>query len=221
MKKGIPVSFGYIPMGIAYAILAGKAGLTGVQTVSMSLLVFAGAGQIVAVSMLAQGATLLAIVATTFIINLRNFIMSACVINKAEGSSLPLNLLASFGVTDESFAIFVLMKESSIWTYLGLITVTFSSWVAGAAIGVAISGFLPLIIANSFNIALYALFVAIIVPGIKRNKRIGLLVIMTAILNFVLQLFIDSSASLIIATILGAFIGVHLVNDDMKMGDCE
>ena len=72
LRLGIPITFGYIPMGIGYAALAIKAGLTPFETVSMSVLIYAGAGQIMIATMLAQGATLFNIVLTSFVLNFRD-----------------------------------------------------------------------------------------------------------------------------------------------------
>jgi predicted branched-subunit amino acid permease len=199
-------------MGIGYAALAIKAGLNPIETVSMSFFVFAGAGQFMAVSMLAGGASLIAIVLTSFVVNFRYFIMNFVVYNKVEESNLPLNILSAHLVVDESFAIFSLLEESSIWIYIGLAGIAFLSWVFGAAIGVVLLDFLPVIVTNSFNIALYALFVAILVPSVKRSSRIGIMVVITGILNYVLQFFI-ANWSVIAATLIGAAIGMYIVPD--------
>lgn len=205
-------------MGIGYAALAIKAGLNPVQTVLMSFFVYAGAGQIMAVSMLAQGATFLAIVLTSFVVNLRYFVMNTCVYNKVEESSLPLNILSAHLAVDESFAMFSLMEESSIWIYIGLAGIAFLSWVFGAFIGVMVLNILPVIVTNSFNISLYALFVALLVPAIKNSKELAVLVVLTALLNTVLQFFIGNW-SLIVATLLGAIIGMYIVDDETILGD--
>ncbi|AMK15994.1 branched-chain amino acid transport protein AzlC [Methanobrevibacter olleyae] len=205
-------------MGIGYAALAIKAGLNSFQTILMSFFVYAGAGQIMAVSMLAQGATMLAIVLTSFVVNLRYFVMNACVYNKVEESSLPLNILSAHLAVDESFAMFSLMEESSIWTYMGLAGIAFSSWVFGALIGVLVLNILPVIVTNSFNISLYALFVALLVPAIKNSKELAILVVITAILNVILQFFIGNW-SLIVATLLGTVIGMYIVDDETILGD--
>lgn len=218
IKKGIPITFGYVPMGIGYAALAIKAGLNPIETVSMSFFVFAGAGQFMAVSMLAGGASLIAIVLTSFVVNFRYFIMNFVVYNKVEESNLPLNILSAHLVVDESFAIFSLLEESSIWIYIGLAGIAFLSWVFGAAIGVVLLDFLPVIVTNSFNIALYALFVAILVPSVKRSSRIGIMVVITGILNYVLQFFI-ANWSVIAATLIGAAIGMYIVPDDDLSAD--
>ncbi|HIH35572.1 MAG TPA: branched-chain amino acid ABC transporter permease [Methanosphaera sp.] len=205
-------------MGIGYAALAIKAGLTPLQTVGFSVLVYAGAGEIIAVTMLLNGATALAIILTNFVVNLRYFVMNVCVYNKVEKSSLLVNALSSHLTTDESFAMFSLMDESSIWTYIGLSLTSWLSWILGAAIGVFVLDLLPVIVTNSFNISLYALFVAILVPNIKKNYRIGLLVIITGIINIILQTVIGNW-SIIVSTLLGALIGVYIINDGYFLTD--
>lgn len=217
-KKAIPITMGYIPMGIGYAALAIKAGLTPLQTVGFSILVYAGAGEIIAVTMLLNGATAFAIILTNFVVNLRYFVMNVCVYNKVQKTSPLLNALSCHLTTDESFAMFSLMDESSIWTYIGLSLTSWLSWILGAAIGVFVLDLLPVIVTNSFNISLYALFVAILIPNVKKNYRIGLLVIITGIMNIILQTIIGNW-SIIVSTLLGALIGVYLINDAYFLTD--
>ncbi|MBQ9026806.1 MAG: AzlC family ABC transporter permease [Methanobrevibacter sp.] len=212
-KSAIPIAFGYIPMGIGYAALALKAGFNPFQTVSFSVLVYAGAGEIIAATMLANGATALAIILTNFVVNLRYMVMNTAIYNKMSENSLLTNILTAHLVTDESFAIFSFENESSVWFYSGLSITSWLSWILGAAIGVFVLDFLPEIVTNSFNISLYALFIAILVPAVKHNKRLGLLVVITALLNVILQ-FVVGNWSLIISTLLGAFIGMYIVDDE-------
>ena len=212
-KKGIPITFGYVPMGIGYAAIAIKAGFTPLQTISMSFLVYAGAGQIIAASMALSGATVIAIVLTNFVVNLRYFVMSTCVLNKVEESNTPLNILAAHVTVDESFAMFSLSEDSNIWVYLGIAITAWLSWCLGAGIGVVLLDMLPVIVTNSFNISLYALFVAILTPAIKENRQIALLVLITAILNVVLGQFLGNW-SLIVSTLAGAAVGMYIVDDE-------
>jgi len=216
-KKGVPIAFGYVPMGIGYAAIAIKAGMTPIQTISMSVLVYAGAGQIIAASMLLSGATAMAIILTNFVVNLRYFVMSTCVLNQVEKSSLPLNILAAHVTVDESFAMFSLSEDSNIWIYLGIAIFAWLSWILGAGIGVVVLDLLPVIVTNSFNISLYALFVAILVPSIKESKQIALLVLITAVLNIVLGQFLGNW-SLIVSTLVGAAVGMYIVDDEYILG---
>ena len=216
-RKGIPITFGYVPMGIGYAAIAIKAGMTPLQTVSMSVLVYAGAGQIIAASMLLSGATAMAIILTNFVVNLRYFVISTCVLNQVEESNTPLNILAAHVTVDESFAMFSLSEDSNIWIYLGIAIIAWLSWILGAGIGVVVLDLLPVIVTNSFNISLYALFVAILIPSIKESKQIALLVLITAVLNVVLGQFLGNW-SLIVSTLVGAAIGMYIVDDEYILG---
>lgn len=200
-------------MGIGYAAIAIKAGFTPLQTISMSFLVYAGAGQIIAASMALTGASVMAIVLTNFVVNLRYFVMSTCVLNQVEESNLGLNILASHVTVDESFAMFSLSEDSSIWIYLGIAITAWLSWCLGAGIGVVLLDILPVIVTNSFNISLYALFVAILTPAVKESKQIALLVLITAVLNIVLSQFLGNWA-LIVSTLVGAAVGMYIVDDE-------
>ena len=104
IRAGIPVILGFVPVGIAYAIMARQAGLTIAQTCGMSAMVFAGASQMMAVGMYAQGAGIFAMVLATFILNLRHLIMSTCVMNRMKDGGTAARLLSAFGITDEGFA---------------------------------------------------------------------------------------------------------------------
>jgi 4-azaleucine resistance transporter AzlC len=76
-RQTLPIILGYVPVGFAYGVLAQKSGLSGINTLLMSLLVYAGSAQLIAVGLFAAGAAPLAIVATTFVVNLRHLLMSA------------------------------------------------------------------------------------------------------------------------------------------------
>lgn len=221
MRAGIPVIFGFIPVGIAYAIMARQAGFSVFQTCLMSLSVFAGASQMMSAGMYAQGASIIAIIITTFILNLRHVIMSICVANKMKPKGILTKLVTSFGVTDESFAIFTTEKKenASPAFFLGLILVTYSSWNVGTLIGAIASSFLPEILSASLGIALYAMFIAILMPGLSGNFKLGLLVALTAVCNTLLSLFMESSWALIASTLICAFIGVFFV--ELKEDDAD
>ena len=216
VRAGIPVIFGFIPVGIAYALMARQAGFTAFETIYMSVSVFAGASQMMATGMYAQNAGIAAIVLATFLLNLRHLIMSTCVMNKMQPTATWLKLLASFGVTDESFALFTTAKDehSHIAYFFGMITVTYSSWIAGSAIGALASDFLPAILTASFGIALYAMFIGLLVPSIPGNMRLGLLVLLTAVCNTILTQIMPSSWALIVSTLACTFAGVFFVELD-------
>ncbi len=213
-RAGIPVVLGFIPVGIAFGVMARQAGFSTLETCLMSLSVYAGASEMMAVGMYAQGAGILAIIIATFFLNLRHIIMSTCVFSRMKASKLGLRLLAAFGVTDESFAVFTTIPEKQCTPafFLGLILVTYSSWNIGTLIGAAASDLLPPIVTASLGIALYAMFIGLLMPGLRGNFRLFLLVLFTAVVNSLLSLCIPSSWALIISTLAGAAAGVFFVD---------
>lgn len=218
VHAGLPVIPGFIPVGIAYAVMALSARFNAAETILMSVTVFAGASQMMAVGMYTQGAGMLAIILATFMLNLRHLIMSTCVIHLIRHSPLPVRLLASLGVTDESFGIFTTRQaeDHTAAYFFGLITVTYSAWIAGTALGVFASGLLPDVLTASFSIALYAIFIGIMVPNLTRNLRLALLVLMTAGCNTALSQMMDSSWALILSTLICAALGVFFVDPDTE-----
>ncbi len=215
IKKSVPVFFGFLPVAITFAIMASNVGMSGLETAAMSVFVFAGASQIMAVQMLGSGAGMLSIIIATFVLNLRHLIMSTCVFRKVRIKNFFLKLFGAMAVTDEGFAIITTEDEENCTVpfTLGTITLIYGSWVVGTLIGVLASDILPTIVADSFGVALYALFIALIVPDVKKNLRLLIIVAITAVMNSVLCLFLESSWSIIISTLAGAAVGTFIVDD--------
>ena len=221
LRMSTPVILGFIPVAIAFAIMASSAGLTAFESVSMSVFVFAGASQMMSVGMIADGAGYLAIVVATFIINLRHIIMSTCVFERMKGARAFERILLAFGVTDESFAIFTTTdrEKCNKWYFLGIFTGTYLSWIIGTFIGTFLNSFLPDSVSGSLGISLYAMFIALLVPKVKTNLRLLIVVIITALINLLLQLVIEPSWALIVATLVGAAVGIFIVRDEEESGE--
>ena len=211
-KASIPIVLGFIPVGIAYAIMASEAGFKPSEAVFMSAFVFAGASEMMAVGMYKQQATVLMIALATFMMNLRHVIMSTCVFEKTERVGVFKRLFLGFFVTDESFAVTTSEKGKCSFPFFATLGVVhYLAWLVGTAIGAYTAFLIPKAISVSLGISLYAMFIGLIVPGIKRNLPLLVLVCGTAVLNTVLSAFIDSSYSLIVSTLVGAFVGVFFV----------
>lgn len=218
LRASVPVILGFIPIAIAFAVMAQQSGFSPAETTFMSAAVLAGAAQMMSTGMVAQGASVITIVIATFILNLRHLIMSTCVMAKMKPCPTWLRLIASFGVTDESFAVFTTEGEenSDIVFFLGLVCGTYLSWVIGSFVGALFSSLLPARLSMSLGIALYAMFIALLLPGLRNNGRLLVLALVTAVLNSIFCLFMASSWALIAATLLGAFIGVFFVELEDK-----
>lgn len=214
-KISVPVIFGFVPVAIAFAIMALSAGLNEIETILMSVFVFAGASQMMAVGMLGAGAGVISIVIATFIMNFRHFIMGTCVFERMGKTGLLSKLVCAFGVTDESFAIFSTTdrEKCNKWYFGGIFAVTYLSWVVGTIIGAFANSVLPEAVSNSFGIALYAMFIGLLMPTVKKSARLLALVVVTALINLALRSFLEPSWALIASTLIGAGIGMFLVMD--------
>ena len=213
VRAGLPIMLGYVPIGIAYAVMARQAGLSVGQTCLMSLTVYAGASQMMAAGMLAEHGGFLAIVLATFVLNLRHIIMSTCVMHRMEPASLPLRLLAAFGVTDESFALFTTGsgKSRSVFFFLGIHAAIYLSWNLGTLLGALAMDLLPPILTASLGVSLYAMFISILMPDLPGNGKLALLVLLTALCNTLLCRVMAASWALIVSTLLCAFVGSFFV----------
>ena len=218
LKASVPVILGYIPIAIAFAVMAGQAGFTAGETTFMSVAVLAGAAQIMSTGMVAQGAPIITIIIATFILNLRHLIMSTCVMARLKPCSVWLRLLAAFGVTDESFAVFTTegKDNADIMFFLGLSFGAYLSWVLGSFAGALFSSLLPEMLSMSLGVALYAMFIGLLLPNLTANFRLLLLAVMTAVCNSILCTFMASSWALVVSTLLCALIGTFFVELEEK-----
>ncbi|MDX5474596.1 MAG: AzlC family ABC transporter permease [Bacillaceae bacterium] len=220
VQAGIAIAIGYIPIAITFGLLAKSVGLTAAETVMMSLFVFAGAAQYMSLNMLALGLGTFEIVLTTFILNIRHFLMSTTLNEKVEEDSLWKKALYSFGITDETFSV-TATKEGTIPTgyMFGVITVSFSSWVISSGVGHVIGSGLPSTLQESMSIALYAMFVGLLVPSLKKHRKIVVLAATAAMLNtFFLQIVqLQQGWAIICATIISA-VGIEFIFQRFQKG---
>lgn len=218
LTAGIPMAIGFIPIAIAFGLLAKSTGLPIYATISMSFIVFAGASQFMAVNLLALGVGYPAILLTTLILNSRHFLMSASLSQKVEQNvSKKWLALISFGITDESFMIASMRHEEKLSPsfIFGVNLIGFSSWNIGTWIGVFLGAGLPLSIQTSMGIALYVMFIGLLIPAIKKSHPYLIITIIAILISSVLHWApffngLSSGWSIIITAILAALIGALL-----------
>lgn len=165
-RAGIPIAVGYVPIAIAFGILAKQAGLSGVQALGMSAIVYAGASQFASLSLFSGSASPIAIAFATLVLNFRHFLMSASMAQKLP-SHAPSAL--GLGVTDETFVVAMAEERLTPTFFLGLIVTVYLSWSAGTIIGAVFSTFIPEVLARGMSVGLYAMFIAILVPGARKS----------------------------------------------------
>jgi len=187
IQAGISIAIGYFPVAIAFGLLAERTGLSIAETVMMSAIVFAGAAQYMSLSLIAAHVGAWEIIMTTFIVNIRHFLMSASLNEKVEKDSIWKKALYGFGVTDETYAVAAVRQEMVTAPYMfGLCSMAYSSWVINSGIGYIVGENLPAFLQESMGIALYALFIGLLVPSLKKHRKIIVLALLSAVINSVL-----------------------------------
>lgn len=209
MQAGTTIAIGYFPVALTFGLLAEQTGLTIMETVMMSIFVYAGASQYISLSFIAAGVGVFEIILTTFIVNIRHFLMSASLNEKVEKDSSWKRALYSFGITDETFSV-ASVKEGTVTTsYLfGLFLISYLSWVINSGIGHVVGVNLPVVLQESMAIALYALFIGLLVPSLKKHRKVIALAAFAAIVNsiFTLTGWLSSGWSIVIATLSSSVI---------------
>lgn len=170
-KNAWPVVMGYGPIGFAYGVLAAQAGLTPWETGTMSLLVYAGASQFIAVGMLGAGAGWAAIAATTFLVNLRHLLMSAALSPYFPAVRRRVLAALSFFVTDESFAVgsgvFARRGSGDANFFAGLSITAYVSWFAASMAGAFVGGAVDVPAALGLDFALTAMFIGLLAGSLR------------------------------------------------------
>jgi 4-azaleucine resistance transporter AzlC len=212
LREGVlaawPIWLGYVPIGLAFGVLAEKGGLLPAEIGLMSFLVFAGSSQFIAVSMLASGASSGAIVATTFAVNLRHLLMSSSLaVHLGSLGRAGLSLFA-YGITDESFAVNWTRFREGHWHWREALVVNHTSnavWVSSTVAGGYLGQFIP---AGAFGLdyALIAMFLCLLVFQLR-----GRIYLLTALLagglSVMLSLAVPGNTYIVIASASAAMIG--------------
>lgn len=219
IAKGVPIIIGYLPIALSYGILATQAGIPLFHTVLMSILVYAGASQFVAVNMVALGATSIEIILTTFVLNFRHFVMSMSWVHRYTKFPLPWKASLTYWLTDETFAVSMLHTNENRATdgpyyHLGLMVSAYSSWVLGSLGGGLLASIIPPDIGASMSMGLYAMFIGLLLPAVRSNWKLGLVAAVAAVLGTILNNVIDIGWAIVLATIAAAFIGVLITDDE-------
>lgn len=215
LSHGIPIALGYFSVSFGFGILAVKSGLQAIEAILISLTNLTSAGQAAGVGIIASAGTLIEMAATQFVINLRYSLMGLSLSQKLDSSFTTLHrLIASFGITDEIFAVASSQKEKLVPTYMyGLISISATGWVSGTAAG-AIAGLaLPAALTAAMGIMLYGMFIAIIIPAARSSKKDFVVILLAAAFSAVFKYLLPSVSfgfAIIISAVAAAVIGAIL-----------
>lgn len=185
IKDGTPIALGYFAVSVAFGVSAVGSKVPWWGATLISLTNLTSAGQKAGVDVMAAGGGALLLVLTTLIINMRYFLMGVSVSQKVESNmSLWKRLLAAFGITDEIYAVSMNRKTCLTASYMaGLIIPPVFGWTGGTLLGAVATGFMPEMLAQAMGIALYGMFIAVIVPPAKANKAVLCAVVMAIALS--------------------------------------
>ena len=174
IRDGLPICMGYFSVSMAFGLTAVLSGVPIWAAVMVSITNLTSAGQFAGMNLIAAQGALGEIGLTTFIINLRYFLMSISLSQKVEQKmTMKERLAVSFGITDEIFAVSMQRDREVTSAYMaGLIITPVLGWTSGTFVGAAATSFMPEVLSNALGIALYGMFIAVIVPPAREHKNV-------------------------------------------------
>lgn len=178
MRDGVPIAAGYFAVAFSLGIAGRNAGLTALQGFVISVLNHASAGEYAGITLIAANATYFEMALTIFITNARYLLMSCALSQKfAPETSMLHRVGVGFGVTDEIFGITMARPGSvePLYTYGAMLT-AIPCWALGTAMGITAGNILPLRVVSALSVALYGMFLAIIIPPARKDKVVAVLV---------------------------------------------
>lgn len=226
LKDGIPIALGYFSVSFSFGILALGGGLTIFQAALTSLTNVTSAGQFAGLQIIIAGGTLLEMVLTQFIINLRYALMSLSLSQKlSEKVTFGQRLLIAFANTDEIFAVAMAHGKALTYPYMaGLQILPILGWTAGTAVGAAAGSVLPGSVNSALSVALYGMFIAVVVPVAKKIRPVLLVAVLAMVMScllYYLPIFsgISAGVSIIICTVAASAVGAVLFPVHEEGGD--
>ena len=214
LKNGIPIGLGYFAVAFSLGIVASNAGLNAFEGFLTSLLINASAGESAGFTAIGEKVPYLQIILVTIVSNARYILMSFALSQKINPKENIIHrLLLGFYLTDEFFGLAIEQDPycNPYYSY-GAICFAAPCWAIGTALGIVMGNILPFRIVSSLSVALYGMFLAIIIPPAKKDKVIALLIVISFISSYLLSRYtnISSSAITIVLTIVISSFGALL-----------
>ena len=212
MTHGIPIALGYISVSFGFGIAAVRAGLSVAAAVGISASNLTSAGQAAGVEIIAAGGTLIELALSQLVINLRYSLMGLSLSQKLDDSfTLPHRLLASYGITDEIFAVAAAQPGKLKPSYMyGLILISALGWTGGTLLGAVAGQALPQMFTAAMGILLYGMFIAIIIPPSRKSRRVFGAVLIAALISLLFK-FVFTKVSVGFAIIISASVAAAVM----------
>lgn len=184
IRLGTPIFLGYVPVGMAFGVLATTIGFTATQAVICSATALAGAGQFIALNLMKSGAEVLAVVTATTVVNLRYVLFGATLSPYLAGMSLPRQALLAFTLTDETFAVNVNDRRQGLSTgasMAGVGAVAWSGWVSGTAVGALAAAWIGDPARWGVDFAMPAMFIALLIALAEDRRHVAVAALAAAL----------------------------------------
>ena len=179
MRDGLPIGLGYFAVAFSLGIVARNAGLTPIQGFIASFFNVASAGEYALFTSIQQATSFIEIALITLVVNARYLLMSTALTQRFDPKTTLIHrFLIGFGVTDEIFGYI-----NPVYNY-GAILVAIPLWSIGTSLGIIAGNFLPARVVSALSVALYGMFLAIIVPPAKKNLVIMISVLISFAASF-------------------------------------
>ena len=204
LRDGVPIMAGYFAVSFSFGILAMQGGLSVIQAALTSLTNMTSSGQFAGLQIIAAGGTLIELILTQIIINMRYSLMSLALSPKLDKKiKLWQRLLIAFANTDEIFAVAMSRERSLTFPYMaGLQILPIFGWTAGTAIGAIAGNLLPTALTAALGIALYGMFIAVVVPVARRSRPVLLSALIAIAISCVLYVLkVSAGISIIVSTV--------------------
>jgi len=213
-RATVPLIIGAIPFGIIFGTLAEPSGLSALGALAMSMFVFAGSGQFIAIGLMAAGAALPVIIATTFVVNLRHMLYAANLVPKVRHLPQRWRIPMAFGLTDETFAAVSsrYMQDDNLthahWYYLGSMSAMYSNWVFCTALGVGLGEIFPDMTSWGLDFAMSVTFIGMVVPYLRNTPMWAAVIVSGAVAMATVAM--PHKLGLMVAALCGIAIGLSL-----------
>lgn len=216
LRDGIPIGLGYFAVSFTFGMMAVSEGLTAGQAAMISLTNLTSAGQFAGLDIIAAGGSLWEMALTQLVINLRYCLMAFSLSQKLERNLFPVHrFFVAFGITDEIFGVSAGQEGTlSPWYSYGLMCMAIPGWTLGTLLGAVSGNLLPGFLISAFSVAIYGMFLAVIIPPAKKNSAVLMVVVGAMILSTLFAVVpilkkVSSGFAIIIITLIAAGLAAY------------
>lgn len=214
IRDSAPIMAGYFSVSFTFGIMAASFGISPLTAGIISLTNLTSAGQFAGISLIYEGTTLMEIFLTQLIINLRYALMSLTLTQNLDKSvDTKRRMGMSYFVTDEIFAMAATSKVPVTFSYLtGLGVGSLLAWTLGTVAGGVTNNLLPVSVQSALGVALYGMFIAIVMPNIRAQKPVAIVCLITVVLSLLMAYVpglrsVSTGFSIIICTVVASLVG--------------